>query len=94
MIPGYNDGFPQTSPVGSFPANKAGLFDMSGNVWQWVEDSYHGGPQRRDWGVLRGGSWGTSKPEELRLGYRDVVDRSERDVIFGFRCVLATGAER
>ncbi len=94
FIVGYNDGFPQTSPVGSFPANKAGLFDMSGNVWQWVEDSYHGGPQRKDWGVLRGGSWGTSKQEELRLGYRDVVDRSERDVIFGFRCVLAPGAER
>jgi formylglycine-generating enzyme required for sulfatase activity len=94
FIAGYNDGFPQTSPAGSFPANKAGLFDMSGNVWQWVEDSYHGGPQRKDWGVLRGGSWGTSKQEELRLGYRDVVDRSERDVIFGFRCVIAPGAER
>jgi formylglycine-generating enzyme required for sulfatase activity len=94
FIAGYNDGFPATSPVGSFPANKAGLFDMSGNVWQWVEDSYHGGPQRKDWGVLRGGSWGTSKQEELRLGYRDVVDRSERDVIFGFRCVIAPGAER
>ena len=94
FIAGYNDGFPQTSPAGSFPANKAGLFDMTGNVWQWVEDSYHGGPQRKDWGVLRGGSWGTNKPEELRLGYRDVVDRSERDVIFGFRCVLAPGAER
>jgi formylglycine-generating enzyme required for sulfatase activity len=94
FIAGYNDGFPQTSPVGSFPANKAGLFDMTGNVWQWVEDSYHGGPARKDWGVLRGGSWGTSKKEELWLGYRDVVDRSERDVIFGFRCVLAPGAER
>ncbi len=94
FIAGYADGFPQTSPVGSFAANKIGLFDMSGNVWQWVEDSYHGGPQRKDWGVLRGGSWGTHKQEELRLGYRDVVDRSERDVIFGFRCVLAPGAER
>jgi len=94
FIAGYNDGFPQTSPVGSFPANKAGIFDMTGNVWQWVEDSYHGGPARKDWGVLRGGSWGTSKPEELRLGYRDVVDRGERDVIFGFRCVLAPGAEQ
>ncbi|MEQ1851360.1 MAG: SUMF1/EgtB/PvdO family nonheme iron enzyme, partial [Chthoniobacteraceae bacterium] len=93
-IAGYNDGFPQTSPAGSFPANKAGIFDMSGNVWQWVADSYHGGTARKDWGVLRGGSWGTSKQEELRLGYRDVVDRSERDVIFGFRCVLAPGADR
>ncbi len=88
-IPNYTDGFPQTSPVGSFQPNKLGLYDMSGNVWQWVSDSYNGGTQRRDWGVLRGGSWGTSKQEELRLGYRDVVDRGEADVIFGFRCVIA-----
>jgi formylglycine-generating enzyme required for sulfatase activity len=74
--------------VGTFPANKLGIFDITGNVWQWMADSYNGGTQRKDWGVLRGGSWATSKQEELRLGYRDVVDRTERDVIFGFRCVL------
>jgi len=94
FIPGYHDGFVQTSTVGSFPASKAGIFDLTGNVWQWVADSYHGSAGRKDWGVLRGGSWGTSKQEELRLGYRDVVDRGERDVTFGFRCVLATGGER
>ncbi len=91
-IVGYSDGWVQTSPVGSFAVSANGLFDMSGNVWQWVEDSYRGGEGRKSWGVLRGGSWGTSQPAELQLGYRDVVDRSERDPLFGFRCVISPGS--
>jgi formylglycine-generating enzyme required for sulfatase activity len=87
-IPGYQDGFAYTSPVGAFPPNKFGLFDMTGNVWQWMDDSYNGGTQRKDWGVLRGGSWGTSNKEELRLGYRNVMAREESDVVFGFRVVI------
>jgi formylglycine-generating enzyme required for sulfatase activity len=93
-IAGYHDGFAQTSPVGTYPANALGLFDMGGNVWQWCEDSYKGGAHARDWGVLRGGSWATATPAELRSSYRNVVDRAERDVIFGFRCVLVPDTGR
>jgi serine/threonine protein kinase len=92
IIEGYNDGWVATSPAGAFPPNRLGLFDMSGNVWQWVQDGYRGeAATTRDWGVLRGGSWGTSSRSELESCYRNVVDRSDRDVIYGFRCVLVTG---
>lgn len=53
-IPGYADGFPATSPVMSFKPNRLGLYDMSGNVWQWCDGWYDMGRTER---VLRGGSW-------------------------------------
>jgi formylglycine-generating enzyme required for sulfatase activity len=39
-IPGYNDGYPRTSPVGSFAPNHSGLYDMGGNVAQWCDEVY------------------------------------------------------
>ncbi len=66
---GYTDGYAFTSPVGSFKPNKLGLYDMSGNVYEWTADwfqkSYYKnspkhnpqGPARGTSKVLRGGSW-------------------------------------
>jgi serine/threonine protein kinase/formylglycine-generating enzyme required for sulfatase activity len=53
-IKGYDDGFPWTSPVGSFTANKLGLYDMGGNVWQWCMDTWNNDSKAK---VLRGASW-------------------------------------
>src|SRR5438045_4324576 len=81
-----------TLPVGRFKSNSIGLYDLGGNVWEWSLDTYKGDNNGtgRDWGVLRGSSWATRNRLELQSSYRNIVDRNERDVIHGVRCVLAT----
>ncbi|MGD0151507.1 MAG: SUMF1/EgtB/PvdO family nonheme iron enzyme [Xanthobacteraceae bacterium] len=86
----------QTSPVGSFAANQFGLYDMAGNVWQWVQDCYHddynGAPTdgsawtSGDCGrrVIRGGSW-YSIPQFLRAANGDRLNPGNRDNGLGFR---------
>ncbi len=72
----------QTAPVGSFRPNAFGLFDMHGNVWEWVEDiwrdSFEGAPvdgsPRMQGGdasfrVIRGGSW-RNEPDLVRAAVR------------------------
>ena len=95
VIENYADGFAQTAPAGSFKPNALGIYDLGGNVWEWCMEGYKGDASGsgRDWGVLRGGSWATSNRAELQSSYRNVVDRNERDVIYGFRCVLAAERE-
>ena len=86
----------RTSPVGTFAANKFGLHDVHGNVWEWVQDcwqeGYAGAPSdgsARLTGncssrILRGGSW-LNNPSYLRIAYRNWLSSNLRDVNTGFR---------
>lgn len=88
VISGYSDGFARTSPVGKFYANRYGLYDLSGNVHEWVEDDISL-DEENSLGVLRGGGWNTYREENLLLGWRNPVPPSARTDYYGFRVVLA-----
>jgi uncharacterized protein (TIGR02996 family) len=87
----------QTTPVGSFPANAWGLFDMHGNVWEWCSDSSGPYPQgdlrdhqsinNGDARVLRGGSW-DSDPWFCRSAFRRRLAPGIRCFDVGCRLVL------
>lgn len=90
-INGYTDGYGTTSPVGSFPANAYGLYDMAGNVWQHCEDMHDADSKALETSqnyVTRGGAWDTKDSSNLLSSYRRPMDRRKAAPNTGFRCVL------
>ncbi len=96
----FNDPEADSGPVktGSYPANGYGLYDMSGNVWEWVTDwfseSYYkespeqnpGGAARGTFRVFRGGGW-HSGPGCTTVHRRNGLPTHWVDFAGGFRCV-------
>jgi formylglycine-generating enzyme required for sulfatase activity len=86
----------QTAPAGAFKPNAFGLYDMQGNVWEWVEDAWHndygGAPNDGsawasgdpDYRVVRGGSW-RNETTVIRAAVRDKRNIHVRFDTLGFR---------
>jgi formylglycine-generating enzyme required for sulfatase activity len=102
VISGYDDGFRVAAPVGSFPPNALGIYDLGGNVSEWATDRYSiyvtdpdkvvtdpVGPAQGETWVIRGAGWLTGRTPDLRLAWRDVGTSGRPDL--GFR--LARYAE-
>ena len=91
----YDNSENETHPVGQKQANAWGLFDMLGNVYEWVEDRYGNysngsttdpaGPATGELRVLRGGSWDYIIAWDARVSYRIPGDPSVGDSTIGFR---------
>jgi len=96
VLDGYEDGYSAASPVATYPANALGLFDLGGNVAEWMHDFYDATlpinpPEAVDpFGaasgtdrVIRGSSWLHGRLVELRLAFRDMGHDERPDL--GFR---------
>jgi len=100
----YNDGFAVSAPVGSFERNAAGIYDLGGNVAEWVQDFYMLdfsapeerlvdplGPEAGSYHMVRGSSWKSATVTDLRVAYRTYNSDARDDL--GFRIARNLGNE-
>jgi len=99
-------GMSTLSPVGSFDEGKSphGIYDMAGNVWEWVADWYDReyyqkspeksptGPKEGERRVIRGGSW-NDPPVAIRTTARVSAEPEYRDRTLGVRCAMDVSRE-
>ena len=86
------DDYENTSPAGSFEANRYGIHDLGGNVWEWCQDWFDAEKKYR---VLRGASWYyIVYPDSLLSSYRYNRAPEGRRDDRGFRCVLVMESSR
>jgi formylglycine-generating enzyme required for sulfatase activity len=88
-LDGYTDGYAGTAPVGSFPANDYGIYDMGGNLWEWCEDLIKPGDAGH---VVRGGSWDYGDRGNLLSSSRRSYHAGANYILIGFRCVVEVPA--
>ncbi len=90
LLPG-RDGYHFTAPVGKFDPGATGLYDLAGNVWEWVADDFGGEATTINYstfGVVRGGSWADYKKDRLFSSFRNAVPIAQIESNIGFRIVL------
>jgi formylglycine-generating enzyme required for sulfatase activity len=93
VVFGYNDNYIVSAPVKTFPADSRGIYDLAGNVAEWVHDYYEIpsaeritnplGPESGEYHVIRGSSWMHGTITDLRLTFRDYGSDGRPDM--GFR---------
>lgn len=92
-IAGYHDPFPSVAPVGSFPPERHGLFDIAGNVAEWCEDRLFDVTTMSHLQVARGAAYENTGQSAFRVTRRILVRPREPAAPIGFRVVRvpATG---
>ena len=84
------DSVPGLAPVGSFAENRFGLYDLGGNVREWILNANGAGAEQR---FVRGGSFLSTERSQLASDYRESLSMEARHKDLGFRVVLSLGED-